>query len=116
MKILVLVMLALAMLCLPLLVFAQADRWTAPANFIPPLDDVTVSNTAIVLCPANANQMNCTCRNTGAVTMRIGDSTVTSTKGLPLAANESMEIRTRSAVYGISEGVDTTAACLTEVQ
>lgn len=116
MKTVVWVLVALAVVCLPLLAFAQADRWTAPAKFTPPLTDVTVTSTATVLCPANDNQVNCTCRNNGTETMRVGDSTVTTTKGLPVLPDESIEIRTRSAVYGISVGADVSVACLTEVQ
>lgn len=100
----------------PLPVLAQTDKWTAPANFTPPLNDITVTSTATLLCPANANQIYCNCRNIGADTMRIGDSTVTASKGLPVQTTETVEVRTRSAVYGVSEGADTTAACLTETQ
>lgn len=107
---------AVSFMSAPLLVFAQTDKWTAPANFTPPLDDVIVTSTATVLCPANANQIYCSCRNTGTETMRIGDSTVTVSKGLPVRVTETVEVRTRSAVYGISEGVNTAAACLTETQ
>lgn len=100
----------------PFSVFAQTDKWTAPAKFTPPLADVAVTGTITLLCPADENRVFCTCRNTGAETMRIGDNTVTTTAGLPVGANEIFEIRTRSAVYGISETGSTSAACLTEVQ
>lgn len=106
----------LAVVLAPLPAWAQTDKWTAPANFTPPLDDITVTSTATILCPANANQIYCSCRNTGVQTMRVGDSTVTASKGLPVQATETVEVRTRSAVYGVSEGADTTVACLTETQ
>lgn len=106
----------LVVMLAPVSALAQTDKWTAPANFTPPLNDITVTSTATVLCPTNANQIYCSCRNTGAETMRIGDNTVTASRGLPIGISEAFEVRTRSAVYGVSVGVDTSVACMTEVQ
>lgn len=96
--------------------YAQTvDRWSPPPKFMVSQSDVTVTNTATLVCPANDNRVNCTCVNTGVDAVRYGDSTISATKGARIGAGQPAEIRVRGAIYMVSEGADTELACTQEV-
>lgn len=97
-------------------VYAQTvDRWSPPPKFMVSQSDVTVTNTATLVCPANDNRVTCTCVNVGLTAVRYGDSTLSAAKGARIDAGQPAEIRVRGAIYMVSEGDDTTLACTQEV-
>lgn len=78
--------------------------------------DVSVSTTAILVCPADGvgNRIKATIFNTGTNPGRVGDSNITiSTQGFPVTANNSWSTVTPGAVYGIST-LGTTMGCIEE--
>ena len=90
------------------------DRWSIPAKVGIPLAEVTVTTTATLVCPANDNRRNCTCRNRGAEAVHYGDTTVTASNGATIEINESAQIEIRGAVYMIAEVSESTVSCTDE--
>lgn len=80
-----------------------------------PIADKTVTGSATLIKAHNGLRyaLNCT-NNSTTVAVRWGDSSVTATTGQRLPAGTSIEIRTRGAVYMISEGADVTVSCTEE--
>ena len=79
--------------------------------------DVTITGTATLVSGASGVRNILSCSNTSAsVAVRWGDSTVSATKGQRFPANTSIEIKTRGAVYMISEGANVTVSCTEEIQ
>lgn len=90
------------------------DRWSTPPRYAIAKDAVTVTTSPTLVCAANDNRVNCTCRNLGPDTVRYGDSAITNSKGAQILSGEPAEIRIRGNVYMISEGGDTVVACTEE--
>jgi hypothetical protein len=92
-------------------VIMQQDDGAFPV----PGADVTVTGSATLVAAANANRatLNCT-NNSGSVNVRWGNSTVTASTGQRIPFSTAIEIRSRGAIYMISEGVNVTVSCTEE--
>jgi hypothetical protein len=75
-------------------------------------DDVTVTAAAVQVRPANQSRMALACKNTSAtVAIRVGDSTVSATKGLQINGGETFVVTNTDAVFAASTGAAVTIAC-----
>lgn len=81
-----------------------------------PFVDTTVTNAATLIQTADGARVTIVCTNNDAgVNVRVGDSAVTATKGVRLAAGASISIGATSAIYMISEGANVTVSCAEEL-
>lgn len=80
-------------------------------NLFTPLDDVAVTNAATLLRAANDDRFALILTNhSDTVHIRIGDATVTATRGVRLYAGASMTVTATSSIYAISEGANVTVS------
>lgn len=83
------------------------------------LPDVTVAGTAILVRAANSAReaLNCT-NNHATAHLRWGDSTVATTSGQRIRATLPIEIKSKAAIYMISEdgGTSITVSCTEETR
>lgn len=96
--------------------FAQ-NAWTEPARAVPPYADVTVTGSATPVCPLDLIRKKCTCRNMSDTdSVRIGDSSVTTSRGVQLRAGEPVQIESSAAVYMIAEANTVIVSCTAETR
>lgn len=82
-----------------------------------PKDDVLVTGTATLVAAENQFREALSCTNhDSAVAVRWGDSTVTAVKGQRIPAGMPIEIKSRGAIYMISEDTDVTVSCTEEAR
>ena len=102
---------------LPSLALAQGVVRVDAGDTVTPITDVVASSSATLVRAASAERVALSCTNTDAsVAVRWGDSTITTTKGQQLPAGASIEIRTLSAIYMISESTAVNVACTEELR
>lgn len=82
-----------------------------------PLSDITVSGSATLVRAANPSRVMLTCTNnhTG-LAARLGDATITTTRGVRIPAGASVSIGGVYAVFAISEGASLTFSCTEDQQ
>lgn len=79
--------------------------------------DVTVTGSATLIAAAHANRAALNCTNTSAsVNVRWGSSSVTAAIGQRIPFGAAAQIRSKAAVYMISEGANVTVACTEEIR
>jgi hypothetical protein len=75
-------------------------------------NDVSVTAAATLLCPVNGSRVDCSCTNNDASNaIRVGDSTITATKGQRVPAGATFKAITTSSVFGIAEGAAVNMSC-----
>lgn len=83
-----------------------------------PIPDVVVTNAAggtLIRAASESRIALILTNNDAAVNIRVGDSTVTATRGVRLPAGSSMTFTATSAIYGISEGANVTISLSEEL-
>jgi hypothetical protein len=101
---------------------AQASGQTVPVvqtggSIITPIADIVVTNVATLLRAANSSRLALGgTNNDPAVGIRLGDSTVTATKGQRVSAGASFKTNVTAAVFGISEGANVTVSQTEELR
>lgn len=75
--------------------------------------DVTVSNVAVQLLPADSSRRKAMIVEAAGQPMRVGDANVLAGDGVRIAANGSITLDTTAAVYGIREGAVDALATIT---
>jgi hypothetical protein len=99
------------LLALAFVLLAALEAWGQATQVIT-FADVTVTGSATLVRAANANRTALACTNTSAtVNIRIGDSNITSSRGMQVRAGDSVAVETTAAVYAISEGANVTLSC-----
>jgi hypothetical protein len=90
---------------------------TRGATVTTPLSDLTVTGSATLLRAQNAGRLGLACasKSTGT-SIRLGDATVTTTKGVALGPLSAVTIAGTYALYGISEGSSVTLTCTEDQQ
>lgn len=84
---------------------------------ITPIADIVVTNVATLLRAANSIRISLSGTNNDAgVNIRIGDATVTATKGQRVGPGSSFKTGVVAAVYAISEGANVTVSLTEETQ
>lgn len=97
-------------LATPPLEAQQGSIWRARA-------DVQVGNAVVTLAPANGARITLFCGNrSSTATIRVGDSTVTATRGAPLAPGATASFTGTAPLSAISESGTATIACSEEVR
>jgi hypothetical protein len=82
-----------------------------------PIADVTVASTATLVKAANAARVQLSCTNNSVgINLRVGDATVTASKGVRLGPGGTMMIQGTYAVYAISESTSGTLSCTEDQQ
>lgn len=86
------------------------------ASVFVPLLDVPVSNSAIILAAANINRVELTIavKDDAANGIRIGNASVTTTKGIYIAPGQSYTVQNRGALYAIRDGAVDVAVSILE--
>ncbi len=80
-------------------------------NVIVSAADATVSNSAAVVIAERPDRDAAIVQNqSDTVTIRLGDSAITTSRGIRLAPGETATLYTTAAIYAISEGADVTVA------
>ena len=73
--------------------------------------DATVTSSAAIVIAERPDRDSAIVTNTDAsVAIRVGDSAITSSRGIKVGAGESATLYTTAAIYAISEGADVTVA------
>lgn len=82
-----------------------------------PLADLSVGGAATQIVPADANRVALYCTNNdAAVHVRVGDGTVTATKGMRLPATRTITVTSSGIISGFSEGAAVTLSCASETR
>jgi hypothetical protein len=90
---------------------------TRGATVATPLSDITVTGSATLVRAANAGRVGLTCTNNHiGLNARLGDPTITASKGVRLGPGSSVTIQGVYAVYAISEGGSLTLSCTEDQQ
>jgi hypothetical protein len=98
--------LALLLVAWPVVTWGQ----TQPTRLLTRID----TNVSIVtqVCPINGSRVDCSCTNNDAANaLRVGDASVTATRGQRVPAGATFKAITTSAVFAISEGGVVSVSC-----
>jgi len=88
----------------------QGSIWRARA-------DVNVGNSVVTLADPNGSRITLACGNrSSSVTVRVGDTSVSGTRGVPLAPGATGSFTGTARISAISEGGTATIACSEEVR
>lgn len=86
-----------------------------PAGALSSIADVATSSAAATLvAAASAARLRLSLRNISAVNCRVGDSAITTSRGMQLRPGETITLETSAAVYIIRETTDVTVSVLSE--
>ncbi len=103
------------LLSLALLLMSASFAW-GQVNF-DTVADVTVTGTATLVKATNAFRFALSCTNNDSgVNVRWGDAAVLAASGQRIRAGASVEIKSRGAVFMISEGANVTVSCTEETK
>jgi len=80
-------------------------------------DDVSVGSTVVQVAPQNGARITLACSNRStSVSIRLGDGTVSPTRGVAMAPQSTLSFTGTSSLSGVSEGGVATIACSEEVR
>jgi hypothetical protein len=88
---------------------------TAGASIANPKADVTLTTTATPILPPNQTRLRARCTNQGPDTVRIGDGTVTSTRGDDVLPGGTLVTYSVATVYAVAETSTATVTCLEDL-
>lgn len=94
----------------PLALAQQGSKFT-------PFADVSVTSVVTQIRAANSARITLTCTNNDSSTaIRIGDSTVSISRGQRVPAGGSFSVTATPAIFGFSEGGPVTISCTEEIR
>jgi hypothetical protein len=87
-----------------------------PSFVILPRADVTVTTAVTLVLPTNPARVSGECVNNGSDNIRLGDATVTASRGVRVAPTAAFNTHSTSAVYAIAEATTATVTCTEDQQ